>query len=125
MRFFRQDGISAQWRILAFLIKVIAGVFFIWLYSQYYSNRNEADVYKYFDDGKVLYDVSKISIEDFVILTSGIGRDIENLSGTYLKESHFWDKSPSLPFFNDNRFIIHLIQRHTSGRLLGVIQQSL
>ena len=42
-----------------FLVKLMAGFFIYWLYTYYYPLRADADVYKYFDDGRVLFELSK------------------------------------------------------------------
>ncbi len=83
----------------------MVGFCFLWIYSDYYSVREEADVFKYFDDALLIDDVRNKSTKDHLQLVLGIG-NIEVLTSQYLLESRFWDRNPSLPYFNDNRFII-------------------
>jgi len=106
LNFFKTSDIPFKYLSLAYILKILVGVVFIWLYTYHYSNRSQADVFKYFDDGKVLFDVSKVSTKDYLQLSTGISSHTEELTKVYLSESRFWDKSPSLPFINDNRFII-------------------
>lgn len=42
-----------------FLTKVACGFFIYWLYTYYYPVRSDADIYKYFDDGRLLHELSR------------------------------------------------------------------
>ena len=103
---FRSTGITFKWLGSAFILKLFAGVFYLWLYSDYYTRRDEADVFKYFDDGLVIRDIARESVEDFSRVFFGFGEESPELIEKYLYKTRFWEGSPSLPFFNDNRFII-------------------
>ena len=104
--FFHFERISRINLFLAYLVKILASLAFIWLYTYYYTDRSEADVYKYFDDGLILYEVSKTSVPDFLSLVTGFGGNVEELTQKYLLDTRFWDRSPALPILNDNRLII-------------------
>jgi len=65
MAFFRLEGIPKAWISGAFGIKVLAGIMLYLVYTYYYPDRQNADIYKYFDDGNVLYRVFWESPADF------------------------------------------------------------
>lgn len=102
---FKSDVIKSRYFQIAYVLKIISGLIFIYIYSSYYQNRNEADVFKYFDDAKHIDRVKAQSSSDYWDLITGTG-DTRFLTGKYLNNSRFWDNSPSLPFLNDNRFVI-------------------
>lgn len=52
--FFQLEGVKPIVLQLAFLVKVIAGTGLWALYTYYYTDRANADIYKYFDDGYYL-----------------------------------------------------------------------
>lgn len=80
---------------------------FLQIYTRYYPVREEADLFKYFDDGAQLHSIAAISGSDYFALLTGTGNSAQ-LTSEYLGDSHFWDKSPSLPFLNENRSMIRL-----------------
>jgi len=73
--FFKLDGIPRIWISLAFLLKVIAGVLFWYIYTFYYTSRSDADIYKYFDDSKILFDALKNNPQDFIRMFFGFDND--------------------------------------------------
>lgn len=54
--FYHLKGLSRFWLYLALALKVAAACFLFWLYTDYYSNRADADIFKYFDDAVVIYE---------------------------------------------------------------------
>jgi len=65
MKFFRLEGIPAWWISGAFGMKIAAGMLLYFIYTYYYTDRPNADIYKYFDDGNILYGVFWESPADF------------------------------------------------------------
>lgn len=102
---FSTSNLSANYFIWAFVFKLLTGIIFLWIYTNYYPNREEADVFKYYDDAIVLNSVYEKSESDYFSLLTGIG-DIDALTKKYLQKSKYWDSSPTLSFLNDNRIII-------------------
>lgn len=87
------------------MFKLITGIIFLWIYTNYYPKREEADVFKYYDDAIVLNSVYDQSKSDYFALLTGIG-DVDALTKRYLQSSRYWDSSPTFSFLNDNRIII-------------------
>lgn len=103
----------------AFVFKLLTGIVFLWIYTNYYPKREDADVYKYYDDALVLNSVYEQSKTDYFALLSGIG-DTEKLTKKYLQKSRYWDSSPTLSFLDDNRIIIRfnsLLMAFSSGNI--------
>lgn len=65
IRFFHPVGIPKGWIYAAFGLKIIAGLLLWFVYTYYYTERQNADIYKYFDDGTILWSVFKESPADF------------------------------------------------------------
>ncbi|MFM7080022.1 MAG: hypothetical protein ACKOYC_09585 [Bacteroidota bacterium] len=104
-RFFTESNIPVSWLKIGFAIKLIAAIALWWIYSQHYTNRNEADTFRYFDDSKVLFDALKESPIDYLKMLTGIKADDPHLS-TYYNEMNYW-YDVYTPV-NDNRAIIRL-----------------
>ena len=66
LHWFNLSGISKKWVAAAFLIKVFAGIAMWGIYSFYYSDRNEADIFKYFDDSQVMYEAVHENPKDYL-----------------------------------------------------------
>lgn len=103
--FFRDiQGLPTKILIAFFLIKVAAGAVFILIYTHYYEPRT-ADVYRYFNEGRVLSGALLNNPVDFLRMLTGIGADAPYLQGYYDKMPYWWD--PELyPVYNDNRLMI-------------------
>lgn len=94
---------------ITFLIKVLSSFFLIALYTFYYTDREEADVYKYFDDGAVMESALEDNPADFFKMVSGIDSDTKRLREQYYTKMNHWTRTGNVPaFFNDNQFIIRV-----------------
>jgi len=97
-------GLPQKTLILFFLIKAMAGAAFILIYTYYYEQRT-ADVFRYFNEGKVIFSALKQNPIDYLRMITGIGADAPHLQAYYVKMRYWWD--PELyPVYNDNRLII-------------------
>jgi len=103
--FFTKSRIPASWIKTGLIIKLIAATSLWWIYSQHYTNRNEADTFRYFDDSKVLFEVLKESPTDYLRMLTGIRADDPELSGYYNEMNYWYDAYSPI---NDNRAIIRL-----------------
>ena len=114
--FFNLGSLPKRHGYLAFALKVFSGIALWLVYTYYYTNRIDADIYKYFDDAAHLF---KSTQNDWMLrlkLITGFQNDLEIKS--FLSSTNFWDSESEL-FFNDNRIIIriHLALWHLSGGL--------
>ena len=105
--FFKNSGLSFQILIGLFLLKIVAACALHFLYSFYYTERLEADIFKYFDDALILFKSCKDSPVLFFKLFFSI--DIHNPALTpYYDALNFWERKIDYGIFNDNRTIIRI-----------------
>ncbi|MFT6165456.1 MAG: hypothetical protein ACJAV5_000295 [Vicingaceae bacterium] len=114
--FYTIGNLPKKYSYLALALKVLSGVA-LWLaYTYYYTNRMNADIYKYFDDAVYLFKSTKNDWMLRLKLLTGFQNDFEIKA--ILVDTNFWDSGSEL-FFNDNRTLIriHLALLHFSGGL--------
>ncbi|MCH8902656.1 MAG: hypothetical protein IIA45_01905 [Bacteroidetes bacterium] len=97
IRFFRIEGIHLHIIAFAFVIKVIAGFVMMMIYTYYYPDRSVADIFKLFDDGKILQGSIFNSPSHFYKLMFGVNLNSPELAQYFNKMEHFVE---------GNRFII-------------------
>lgn len=98
-------GIPRSWFVMAFCLKVLAGISLGLIYTYYYPDRATADTFKFFDDSKIMFDTLFSKPFDFVRMFTGIGGDAPELR-KYYAEMNFWLNRDVM--FNDNKTIIRL-----------------
>lgn len=93
--------------LVVFFLKIIASGVLLWLYTYYYPNRIEADIFKYYDDALVIYSSLHDSVWHFSRFITGI--DISNPAlDVYFDDMQFWDRKIDYGVGNDNRTIIRV-----------------
>ena len=105
MSFFDVDGISKRTFSLIFLLKIFCGLSLWAVYTFYYTDRVTADIYKYFDDSKVIADALKTNPLDYFKLLSGIGNNTPAFDH-YYSEMHYWARKVDSSIYNDSHTII-------------------
>lgn len=88
-----------------FLIKILSGIILIYFYTYYYTDRITSDIFKYFDDGNILFSALKDNPIDYFRMLTGIGSDAPHLM-SYYDEMGFWIKPFDYNLYNDNRTVI-------------------
>ncbi|MFB0924863.1 MAG: hypothetical protein QMB65_06225, partial [Vicingaceae bacterium] len=81
--FFQDKTIPRNWVIGAFGLKVIIGVILTLIYSKYYTDRSTSDIFKYFDDSKILFNTFESNPIDFCKMMIGLDSDIEYFTTNY------------------------------------------
>jgi len=107
-KFFSDSGITTTQLWLLFSVKLIIGFGLTWIYTAYYTNRLEADIFKYFDDSEVLYNSLFSDPTDFFKMLFGYKNDNEYFFNTYYVEMNNWDHVYKSSTYNDARTIIRL-----------------
>lgn len=84
------------------------------VYTYYYTDRSTSDIYKYYDDGKVIYSVLKENPIHYLQLVSGVNANAPHLQ-EYLKDTKNWHeqtgewlnliKVKNFNYFNSNRLV--------------------
>ncbi len=104
--FFKNSGISFKTLSILFTLKFILGISVYYVYTYYYTDRKTADVFKYFDDAKYLYDhVYHHHQVRFWKIIFGIQNESSEIHN-HLKETNYWFKPHASNVFNDNRTVI-------------------
>ena len=104
---FRIQEINPWLSSIGFMIKVIFGYYFLFIYSNIYgSGTLSADAGAFMDESKILNNIFYQSPKDYFQLFFGIG-DQARLSAQYLTETHHWDAGEQA-ILNDNRNILRI-----------------
>jgi hypothetical protein len=91
-----------------FVLKITAGVVMYLLYTYYYTDRSTADIFKYFDDSKVMHDALFKNPVDFFRMIFSIGNDTPHFTEEYYKHMHNWFRIYESNIYNDSHTIIRL-----------------
>lgn len=105
MKFFRIGNIPIKWFQGVFVLKVISGFFLYLIYTYYYTDRSTADIWKYFDDGMILFSALRDNPMDYLQMLLGIGNDGFRFETYYDQMSH-WYRPYGSSIANDTHTII-------------------
>ncbi len=97
--------VSAKVFQLMFIIKVIAAFALYIIYTQFYTDRAYADIFRYYDDSAVIYDTFLNRPYDFFRMLTGIDGDAADLQ-IYYDTMRNWYNTDLV--FNDSRTMIRL-----------------
>ena len=107
-KFIHSTGIKTQTIYLLFGVKVLFGFALFWVYNYYYLNTNTADIFKYFEDAKVLkHYIYKDSPADYLKFIVGFHIDTPATQEAILHTKH-WVKLVEINALNDNQTIIRI-----------------
>jgi hypothetical protein len=104
--FFKIKNIPTFFPVTAFLVKILAGIILTFIYTYYYPNRNTADIFKYFDDSKIMYEAFFSNFPDFIKMLSGIGNDSIYFNENYYDKMNWWYRQSVGNIYNDSHIII-------------------
>ena len=104
--FFKINELSRKTISIIFLFKILCGIIFFWIYTFYYADRANADIYKYFDDSKVMHEALSKHPLDFFKMITGIKNDNAYFDKTYYFRMNNWYRKYESNVFNDNHIII-------------------
>ncbi len=109
-RFIKKLPFGFAVRYLLFLIKIVAGVAFFYIYTYYYSNdrRLKSDLWKYYEDAAAIYDMAKQGNTALFIKVMA-GKEDEEVSHIMHDRTEFWYKRFNYGLYNENRTIIRFI----------------
>jgi hypothetical protein len=103
--FFEATGISKKSISFVFILKIVFGLLLWAIYTFYYPNRSTADIYKYFDDSKVMFDALKTAPVHYFKMLFGIGNNTPEFD-SYYSEMHYWARKNGGGTFNDGHTVI-------------------
>jgi len=117
LKLFRMTGIKPFILVLVFCVKLISGIGLNFMYSHYYKDIEHADIYKYYNDSEVLYNISKTDFTAFVKIMSG-GFAGDTSLNVYYEQLDNWEQHDpkyleiigykDSNFFNSHRFVTKL-----------------
>src|SRR5690606_16038971 len=92
-KFFQLELISSWWLISLFALKIIVAIGITYIYTYYYTQRDDADIYNFFDDGAVMAQAFFDAPKDFFQMLIGFGADGPYFYETYYDKMNFWDRA--------------------------------
>jgi len=105
MKFFECEGISRNAIKSVFILKVFFGIAMSLIYTYYYTDRSTADIYKYFDDSKVMFDALFTKPIDYFQMLFGIKNDTPYFD-SYYNQMNNWYREYDSNLYNDSHTII-------------------
>jgi hypothetical protein len=108
LSFFQLNGIAKKWLVSVFVLKVIAGTLLAAIYTFYYTDRETADIYKYFDDSKIMTDALWTRPGDFFSMLFGLDNDNSWFSEQYYNNMNNWYRKYESNIYNDSHTIIRI-----------------
>ncbi|MBI5218168.1 MAG: hypothetical protein HY958_04480 [Bacteroidia bacterium] len=105
IKFFNIPGISNKTLPVLFIIKVLCGIFLALIYTYYYKQRETADIYKFFDDGKIVYGFAFSHPLDYLRIVTGIDGDAPHLK-KYYDLITYWHRNFNYDLYNDYKTMI-------------------
>ncbi|MFN4123783.1 MAG: hypothetical protein ACK4GL_10835 [Flavobacteriales bacterium] len=106
-RFFHLAGLHPRFSVIAFSVKIISGFLLTWIYTAYYDDRSQSDIFKFFDDSKYIYQALEHKPADFFSMVFGLDQNRPYYDQYYYQMSN-WFKSYDSSLFNDTRTMIRL-----------------
>lgn len=117
-RFFHDTGLDTRWIAALFLLKVAAGTALWAVYTWHYPDRSTADIFKYFDDGNVLFSALPAHPGDYLRMVLGIGNDTPYFDAHYYTRMNTWYRQWDTGYYNDAHTMIRfsaLVQLFSFG----------
>jgi hypothetical protein len=100
------EGLGPRRTQLLFLLKVGAGAALWAIYTFIYPDRATADLFKYFDDGMVMYGALPEAPMDYLSMLFAAGNDAPHFDVTYYQRMNNWYRAFETGFYNDAHTMI-------------------
>ncbi|MCW8897572.1 MAG: hypothetical protein OQJ96_12215 [Flavobacteriales bacterium] len=104
--FFKLATIPTYWIIIIFGIKIILSILITLIYTYYYSDRAVADIFKYFDDSKIMFDALKTNVLDYTQMVLGLDLNSAYFHEHYYSKMHYWNRVNNSNFLSDTHVMI-------------------
>ena len=105
MKFFRIGKIPVRWFQVVFVLKVLSGFLLYLIYTYYYTDRSTADIWKYYDDGMVMFSALSQHPADYFKMLFGVMNDTPHFEPYYDTMNH-WYRPYGSSIANDTHTII-------------------
>ncbi|MDQ3099897.1 MAG: hypothetical protein M3R08_00800 [Bacteroidota bacterium] len=91
---------------ILFVVKVLAGTMLWWIYTNLYTERIHADIFKYYDDSAVMFSALPAKPLDFFRMLFGIQNDTPYFTETYYMHMNNWFRQYESNVHNDAHTVI-------------------
>lgn len=105
-RFFSVAGLSRRTIGGLFLLKLAAGTALWYVYTYMHTDRATADIYRYFDDGNIMFSALPEHPMDYLSMLTGIGNDQRRFDVNYYQVMHNWYRQYESNMYNDAHTMI-------------------
>ena len=106
-KLFSSGGLGNRYFLGAFYLKLLFGLVLWYIYAHIYKNRISSDVFKYYDDSKIIFATLHSSVKDYLTLITGIGD-----SGNYYQDIYHsmnsWGNGYGTTLYSNSHFIIRI-----------------
>jgi len=103
--FFKDEHIHKHTLPVVLIIKVVLGTLLALIYTYYYPDRLKADVFKYFDDSKIMFDALLHKPTDYFKMLFGFDNNSVYFD-TYYNLMNNWYRQYESNIYNDSHIII-------------------
>ncbi len=102
---FKLPGLSNRYTLFAFYLKLLFGIALWYIYTYHYKNRDTSDIFKYYDDGKLMFQTIHTGFGNFLKMFTGIGDSSPEIQG-YYHSMKSWINGHDSTLYNNSHFII-------------------
>ncbi len=106
-KWYRSNGFVNKHFLLLFYIKLLFGVGLWFIYTHLYKNRVTSDIFKYYDDAKIIFNQLGAGTKDYLTMLTGIGDSGAHYQSLY-HSMNSWDNAYESTLYNNSHFIIRL-----------------
>jgi hypothetical protein len=106
-KFFEKSGINKKLLVSFFFLKIIAGLTLTLLYTFYYTDQSKADIYRYFNDSKIISSLLFQHPGVWLHALTGIGINEPEVFRHLLRTLYF--SHPETDVATNNTFIVRFI----------------
>ncbi len=107
LKFFKDNYLTLKHIYTLFLIKVAVSFVVYGIYTFYYNDRTNSDIFKYYDDGRILYQSLFNNPLDYLRMLTGIDDEKPHIQ-KYYQKMNFWIKPYTYEIVNENKTLIRL-----------------
>jgi len=117
LSFFKTSGISFKILASIFTLQIISGIGLLLIYKLYYGT-NGSDIFNYFKDGEIIFNIAKDKPTEYFKIVTGLGNWSPETEKSLQEVTQYWYKAFNYNLLNDNRLIIrvnavlHIISNH-------------
>ena len=112
------SGVTSALIAILYSFKMLGTLALQWLYTYYYPHRDTADIFRFYDDGLILFEVAKGNIGHYTRIMCGLYDPVDGFKSIYFEQMNSWIKPFEGGLYNDNIIMIKL------NSMLTIITQS-